>query len=198
MSGSKQSTVVTGQSPAGKFGWALILAVAAIQTAILGYMIWDRASLLTTGREIVLDVTPVDPRSLFRGDYVILSYGNISRVDLKELKAGDANKGATAFVTLRKDAAAAWQPVAITDDYPRDIGKADVVLRGHVERSGGSSAMVRYGIEAYFVQEGTGREIERMIGEKKIQVVVAVDEGGRAAIKALIADGKRIYNEPLI
>lgn len=198
MRSSAQDTNVGIQASAPKFSWALILAVAAIQTAILGYMIWDRASLLRTGREIVLDVTPVDPRSLFRGDYVILGYGNLSRIDLKPLNAEKSTKGAAAYVTLRKDAGANWQPVALSADYPQDVGEDGVVLRGSIERSGQSSAMVRYGIEAYFVPEGTGRKIERMIGEKKIQVVVAVDKGGRAAIKALIADGQRIYNEPLL
>ena len=50
------------------------LAVASLQTAALGSMVWDRIQLLKNGREIVLPIVPVDPRSLFRGDYVILSY----------------------------------------------------------------------------------------------------------------------------
>ena len=52
----------------------LIGLVALVMTSILGWMVWDRVSLLKNGREIVLPVTPVDPRSLFRGDYVILGY----------------------------------------------------------------------------------------------------------------------------
>ena len=50
---------------------------------------------LKTGREIILETVPVDPRDLFRGDYVILSYG-ISTVSLnkknnhtRDLKVGD-------------------------------------------------------------------------------------------------------------
>ncbi len=198
MSTSTQATTPTPKSPAAKLGWALIIAVAAIQTAILGYMIWDRATLLSDGREIVLDVTPVDPRSLFRGDYVILSYGNLSRIDLKALEATAPIKGAQAFITLQKNAAGQWQPVAVDDAYPNQRDDGDIVLRGMIERTSKTSAQVRYGIEAYFVPEGTGRKIEKMIGEKKIQVVAAVDKAGRAAIKALIADGKRIYNEPLL
>lgn len=198
MNRSSKPAEITQTSPASKFGWAMIVAVAAIQTAILAYMIWDRATLLSDGREIVLDVTPVDPRSLFRGDYVILGYGNLSRIDLKTLKTEAGTKGDTAYVTLRKDGAAAWQPVAVSASYPESVGKTDVVLRGKIERSGKTHVLVRYGIEAYFLPEGTGRKIERMIGEQKIQVVAAVDEAGRAAIKALIADGQRIYNEPML
>ena len=53
---------------------ALLLAVAVLQSAVLGWMLWDRISLLRDGQAILLDVEPVDPRDLFRGDYVILSY----------------------------------------------------------------------------------------------------------------------------
>ena len=50
------------------------IAAAALQTAAIGWIVWDRISLLKNGREIVLPIIPVDPRSLFRGDYVILDY----------------------------------------------------------------------------------------------------------------------------
>jgi len=50
---------------------------------------------LQTGEEVLLKTTPVDPRDLFRGDYVILNY-EISRLNLdsletdtSELKGGD-------------------------------------------------------------------------------------------------------------
>ncbi len=45
---------------------------------------------------------------------------------------------------------------------------------------------VVYGIEAYFVPEGRGFEIETA---DDVDVVVAVDGTGRAAIKHLIVDG---------
>ncbi len=50
------------------------LAVGLGQTAILGYMVESRASILRYGTEILLQTALVDPRDLLRGDYVILSY----------------------------------------------------------------------------------------------------------------------------
>ena len=61
--------------------WLAIAVVAVGQAAVLGWMIWDRVSLLANGREVVLEVIPVDPRSLFRGDYVVFGY-DISRFEL--------------------------------------------------------------------------------------------------------------------
>ncbi|MCQ1534778.1 hypothetical protein FTO70_03535 [Methanosarcina sp. KYL-1] len=43
---------------------------------------------LRTGTEVVLKTVPVDPRDLFRGDYVVLNY-EISTLDLSEIPAED-------------------------------------------------------------------------------------------------------------
>ena len=53
---------------------AVALFIAIVQTAILGYMIEGRASILRSGTEVLLKTAPVDPRDLLRGDYVILTY----------------------------------------------------------------------------------------------------------------------------
>ena len=48
-------------------------AVAVAQIGFLVSMIAGRASILRTGQEVLLDVRPIDPRDLLRGDYVILN-----------------------------------------------------------------------------------------------------------------------------
>ena len=53
----------------------LALAIVALaQTGVLASMVVDRTLLLKTGREITLPIVPVDPRDLFRGEYVRLGY----------------------------------------------------------------------------------------------------------------------------
>ena len=49
-----------------------LVAVALVQTAALAWIVVDRDRLLKHGQEVVMQVTPVDPRDMFRGDYVIL------------------------------------------------------------------------------------------------------------------------------
>lgn len=184
--------------------WLAIAAVALGQAAVLGWMIWDRASLLSNGREVVLDVIPVDPRSLFRGDYVILGY-DISRMKLPA-GAQVPKRGETFFVTLHRGDDGKWTSVDASAVPPAGVADGDVVVRGRVTyayeptRSNSDQQAqigVSYGIESYFVPEGTGREIERMVGDRKISAILAVDGSGTAAIKGLMADGKRIYEEPL-
>lgn len=181
--------------------WLAVGAVAVIQAAVLAYMVWDRAQLLANGREIVLDVVPVDPRSLFRGDYVNLSY-DISRIIPHEGTALP-RRGANIYVTLQRGADGTWQPVDATAQPPARVGPDEVVLKGRVDylftpsATSTEAAQVQYGIESYFVPEGTGRELEKLVGQKKIAALIAVDSDGNAGIKGLVVDGKQVYEEPL-
>ena len=189
--------------------WLLAgVAVAAVQTAAIGWMVWGRIQLLKTGREIVLPVVPVDPRSLFRGDYVVLSY-EAQRVPSSLLSDElYAQRPGSFYVTLAKSGDA-WAPVAVSVKPPAPA--ADQVtlsartLNGYwaprpavTASQSAPTVQVRYGIESYFVPEGKGRALEKLAREKKLAAVVAVDAKGNAAIKGLMIDGKLRYEEPLL
>ena len=176
--------------------WLGIAVVTVAQIAVLSWMVWDRVHLLSSGREIVLEVVPVDPRSLFRGDYVILNY-DISRVQipLKRL-----HRGSVVYATVQKTNDGKWKLLAAGTERPEKLGPDHVVLKGRVRhasprRSG--FAAVNYGIESFFVPEGKGRKLEKLRGKKKLAALIAVDESGNAALKGLIVDGERVYEEPL-
>lgn len=179
-----------------RFGFALLF-VAVVQSAALCWMIYDRISLYMTGKEVVLDTVPVDPRSLFRGDYVILNYG-ISRLNVTALQGdSDFRRDMEVYVTLRKPDQAGWQPVSATKKYPATVEKDHVVLRGKVQWGRDDNLRVKYGIEAYFVPEGQGKFLENQVRERKLQVLLAVGEDGEPAIKGLLIDGKLQYEETL-
>jgi uncharacterized membrane-anchored protein len=181
--------------------WLGLGGVALLQAGALVWMIWERASLLANGREIVLDIIPVDPRSLFRGDYVILNY-DVSRFE--NAQGVPLPQGAPIYVTIGKDAAGKWQAVSSSASYPENVPSDQVVLKGRVLYAGTSvdgkpaPTSVKYGIESFFVPEGTGRDLEKIVGERKMSAVIAVDGSGNAGIKGLVVDGKRIYDEPLL
>lgn len=181
--------------------WSGIALVALVQSAVLGWMIWDRVHLLQTGREITLDVVPVDPRSLFRGDYVILSY-DVSRLGPGVLSE-QPPRGGTVYVAIARGEDGRWKAVAASSvALAPENGR--VILKGRLDRAWPgapgerATARVTYGIESYFVPEGTGRELERQVGEKRISAVVAVDASGNAAIKGLAVDGRLVHQEPLL
>jgi uncharacterized membrane-anchored protein len=187
----------------GPASWYALAAVAAIQTAVLGWMVFDRVSLLRSGREMVADVLPVDPRDLFRGDYVIFGYSFNSR---SVVLAAGIRRGDRVYVTLAPKEPGQWEVVKADVAYPATVEAGNVVLRAVVEnaypltdsKNGESSGNLRYGIESYFVPEGTGKDLEKMVTDKKIAAVIAVGANGAAAIKALMIDGKRVVEEPLL
>ena len=166
-------------------------------------MVYDRVSLLRSGREMIAEVLPVDPRDLFRGDYVIFGYSFNSRaVDLPRRRPPRRSR-------LRDAEAEGARPMGGREGgraYPATVEAGNFVLQALVEnaypltspRHGESSGNVRYGIESYFVPEGTGKELEKLVRDKKLAAVIAVGAIGKAAIKALMIDGQRVVEEPLL
>lgn len=153
------------------FFWiAVVLQVAAVLT----FAGWREVSL-RTGTEVVLATVPVDPRDIFRGDYVVLRYG------ISTLPNCYGSDGDEIDVLLRRGpdvwyaAGRRWGLEA-----PEE---GTVVIRGRITRTYRGSCDVAYGIESYFVPEGTGRAIERARG--KVNVHVVVDGFGSATIKSI-------------
>jgi uncharacterized membrane-anchored protein len=52
----------------------LLLLTAAVVLVLVNYNIWQREGLVTSGRTVLLELAPVDPRSFMQGDYMALGY----------------------------------------------------------------------------------------------------------------------------
>jgi uncharacterized membrane-anchored protein len=178
-------------------------ALALAQIAVLGSMIWARAAILRNGAEIVLEVRPIDPRDLLRGDYVIVGY-NISSLD-KTLFGGEKREDYSGphlvFVRLKADEAGIWQPVAARLDQPPAGAPAagEIDLRGHTGYwpPDNGAVPMDYGIERFYLPEGQGRPIEEGIGVRPFRMKVAVAADGTPQIKSFHDGDTLIYAEPL-
>ena len=180
-----------------------IAVVGLVQSLVIGWMVWDRVSLLSTGREIRAAVVPVDPRDIFRGDYVTLGYGFTTGADIA-LPDG-ARQGDTVYAVLASQGASEWSLSGVTDEVPAKLAEGNVVLKGIVDsvRRGNASGpstvgRLRFGIERFYVPQGEGVAIEQQVRDKRIVAVLAVGSDGKAALKGLEADGKWIAQEPLL
>ncbi len=182
---------------------ALVL-VALVQTAVLAWMVVDRTRLIKTGKEVVLPIVPVDPRDLFRGQYVRLGY-NISQVPARLIEGPLPARNAPFYVTIEQQPDDTWRPVKLTRDQPTGVGPRQMVIRARAMHgfpqthpSVTGNIFVRYGIESYFVEEGQGPRLEALARDKKLAALIAVDARGTAAIKGIYIDGKLEYSEPLL
>ena len=182
---------------------------ALVLCGLILAMVVERASILRTGTEVRLATTPVDPRDLFRGDYVVLAY-EISQIQPGKLDdKGLFKRGDEVYVLLKTGPDGRAHPSAVSR-VPLAPPPGQVMLKGTV--SNGStcrpvagqsrpcsdderSIRVSYGLESYFVPQGQGLAIERT-ERSRVEVVAAVAPSGKSAIKRLLIDGKAVYDEP--
>ena len=135
-------------------------------------------------QEVILKTVPVDPRDLFRGDYVRLRY-EISRLDLDRLSQGntDFKQNGLIFVNLKKENDV-WKAESASSQKP----KKGIFLKGRIRWISNGQADVEYGIESYFVPEGEGLEIEKKAAQGEVKVVVSVSSSGNSILKGVILE----------
>jgi len=152
------------------------------QLMVLIAMIVSPLTTLLIGDTILLRVVPVDPRDLFRGDYVILDY-ELSRVPAQgfpRLQFTD-HQGQTVYVTIvPEEDGKHWRASQFTLQKPSN-GK---FLRGKIK----GWNRIDFGIESYFVQEREGLKYERAVGTRNLSAEVAVDGNGNAFLKRLVIE----------
>ncbi len=169
----------------------VIIAVAAMQLLVLAYMAGEREWVVRTGRTIYLRTAPIDPRDAMRGDYVRLTY-EVSRVPralcLGRLAATNGTfetlpRDTKVYAALRESEHGQGELVSLSLEPPAD----GLFLRGRTEHSWGGNLQVRYGLEAFFMEQGKGLELEHGRSRDGIQVPlemkVAVSSGGLAVLK---------------
>lgn len=155
------------------------------------------------GKEVMLRVVPVDPRDLFRGDYVILSYGiSVISADQRVFYSyGDTYQdsvytGNTLYITLIKDGDY-YKGGNIYKTKPEEglfiKGTAESGRRSYSDDEiNNTGVRISYGIENFFVPEGEGKAIESERNQNKVAVKAVINSYGNASIKELYINGKKV------
>jgi uncharacterized membrane-anchored protein len=185
----------------------LLISIAIVfQIGVVATMVASREWLLATGTPYLFQTAPVDPRDIFRGDYVRLDY-LFNSVPLSQL--GEAilknglRKGDKVYLSLTADNGGVSRAGKLHASPPQGP-----YLRGYVtahwpyrhQRKMDAEewrkaivdawpVRVKYGIEQYFVQQGSGREMEEMRGSRNgfqvpLLIHAAVSKSGEAAIRS--------------
>ena len=165
-----------------------LIAAAAFQVAVLAWMIFGTAMMFRGAETVRVRVEPVDPRDLFRGQFVTLSYP-FSRVP-----AGGV-EGIPGPYTI--DNTAEWQgrpvfvPLIPEEGSPGRYrggpptatppARGSLYLQGTLE----SPTEIDFGIESFYVQEGEGKAYEDAVREHKLWAEIAVTRYGWGTVKSL-------------
>lgn len=176
-----------------RFRFALLAVI--LQVFVLAYMAGEREWILHTGRTILLRTAPIDPNDPMRGDYARLDY-DISSVTKEQCRDGALKMFAAdgyvysrqwrdtkIYATLKINETGIAELVSVSDQKPA----AGLFLRGRVESVSDRTLRFRYGIEAFFMQQGTAQKLEDTRRRDRpgvpLDMEVALGSSGIAVLK---------------
>lgn len=183
----------------------LILIAIAFQVLAVTTISVSKEWILATGNEIILQTAPIDPRDIFRGDYVHLDYA-ISKISVNQLESdiveNGLNNGQKVYISLATDANDVAQGNRLYSSPPADVpylkgySTSHWPFRGYKKQNVSSNenrlsqpVTVKYGIEQFYVEQGHGLEMEKTRGKRNdfqvpMLMHIAVSGSGEALIRS--------------
>lgn len=167
----------------------LLILVLALQAAWLLGMVATQEFALAHGKAILLETQPVDPRDLLSGDYLVLRYkisdvpANLFSPPVKK----DLPTGTKIFVALAPGTNEFYVVTRASTNALALSSDAEVMLSGtstYAWWNTTNSVHVEYGIERYYVAEGTGNP------HGKLTARAVVPASGHAKLQQVFLDGK--------
>lgn len=167
----------------------LFLLVGAQALYVLGVA---AAGYATTalGQHIVLSTRPIDPRDLLYGDFVRLRYA-ISEVPagLWRDPAAPPRRRQKVYVLLATGPDSLSSALGVYASAPQPAGN-QAVLRGWITDVYQHSIGLRYGLERYYVPEGSGLRLEKAGAVRPLKVRVSIAPWGQARITSVAETAK--------
>ena len=155
--------------------------IIILQVLFLFAMIGVRYYTFSAGAPVLLKAAPVDPWDMFRGEYVMLEY------DITWLRGEglglDSYRQQDVYVVLGKGEKY-WNAAGIYVDKP-DLTGSQVFIKGKVDYYDEFKKQyhVSYGIESYYVEEGTGMRLQQA---RAFDTQIRIDRFGNAVIEKII------------
>ena len=163
-----------------------LCAAAVFQFVVLCAEYGNAALPLWLGKEVRIATIPVDPRSLFRGNYARLQY-EISRIDPpKDYIDRDLRQNEPIYIQLKL----AEDELYVYDRASLEKPKSGVFLRGRIQNKRRSNRhgplYINYGIEAFFAEKEKALALEKTLRNGGVAQLMVL-ANGRAALKNVTA-----------
>ncbi len=167
--------------------WLALIAIFWL--AVIGGFIAYKQYTITTGREVLLRMLPVDPRDVFRGDYMTIRYeiGDLSRVHPVPAAGAQFAKDEVVYTTLSVTPEGVVSSAQASELPPPE---GALYLEGTVT----DRNSITYGIESYFIPEKTGYDLSQKLRQDRANtyVRVSVDRAGRGIVRGFVVNGETI------
>ena len=131
-----------------KYKWIIILVNLIILLVLFNNSILQKEELLSDGQLVLLELAPVDPRSLMQGDYMRLGYAISDNINSDSI-----SKRGFCVVTLEENGIA--RKVRIQENKT-PINDNEFLIEYTSRKWGG----INIGAESYFFQEGEADKYE--------------------------------------
>ena len=177
---------------------SLLWTAVVLQVATIGGMVWRHHQPGDAGERIVLRCRPVDPRDLLKGEYVILSY------DFSTATEAQQRSLIAEYKKLHLD------PKTVDADFQLGNIPADTAVYVPLTRLADGTGVaekptfirpsqglylkgltryrqLRFGIEAFYVKEGKGRQWEDLARKGELAAEIGILPDGRAGLISLKA-----------
>jgi len=172
----------------------LFYVVVALQMLFLLGEAGRAQLILMRSPVVTLKVVPVDPRSLFMGNYMALAY-DISTIDLHAVSYAEPDEryrsGSIVYVQLdTNEPYASVRSVLLSPPLEEDLP----YLRGRIVYRDDHSIRVEYGLERYFIPETKQEEVNKLQWgwrERRPEITAEVAiKDGKGLIRRILVDGK--------
>ena len=129
----------------------IISANMVLVLLFFGFNIVKNEKVLSEGEIVLLELRPVDPRSLMQGDYMTLHFEVCNHI--YDLEA-ESNK----FCVVRLDDDRVAHFVSLTNDAAVALREDELLLRYSLEKNNWGEKFYTIGSDSYFFQEGTANK----------------------------------------
>lgn len=147
-----------------------IFLVLLLLLGAINFQIWRTEQVLAHGQEVILELAPVDPRSLMQGDYMALRFAlgdEVHRLLREQLAATNSKDDSPAAAIRDATYLAAMSGVILVQPDEQGIARL-VSLDGEQPAAEGQLRLqyrlrhrnVQFATNAFFFQEGTAKQYE--------------------------------------